>query len=165
MTVDDVVTSPAPAPRRRSLLIAVLAVAVLVAGIVVFVLGRGSASSASDDLATARRKLHTQQEFTMTARTCARQVRSAVPGLVTSGQGLLYIAGQIEAQDEALVAGVHDQQAAGISSDIGSYNAAANRVNAAGTAANGLIDAVNQQVDAFSTSFQTLPGGCAPTAA
>jgi hypothetical protein len=151
---------PVSPPRRRRIFVPIAAVVVLAFGIAVFVLGRGAASTASDDLSKAQHRLHTQQQLSNDARKCERDVRAAVPALVTSGEKLIFVAGQIVSTDAEIVAAGHDQQRAGINADIGGYNAAANRANVAAQAGNGLIATIQQQLDAFAHSNASLPSGC-----
>jgi hypothetical protein len=153
-------TPPDAGPRERPSSprwILVAGLVLLVVGIAVCVLGRLAASSASDDLATANRKLHDQQLATAAARRCASSLQSAVAPLLNTAQALVGTAGTIADQDSQIVAAARDGQAAGAQARIDDYNRSVDRGNAAAAAANAAIDTGKAQSTTLEQQASALP--------
>jgi hypothetical protein len=116
-----------------------LSLAVLIAGVVVFVLGKNSASGASDDLRAARAELTRQQGLARKASRCLTRTEKHQPTITELARNLFTTAEEIVRQDEAIVAAQRDLQAAGVAHDIDAYNNAIDRHVASIETANQLL--------------------------
>ena len=149
---------------RGSRWLTVAGIALLVVGIAVIVVGRLAASSASDDLAAANRKLHAQQQATAASSRCEATLRSAMAPAVLTAQAVVASAGTIADQDARIVAALGDEQVAGSQARIDDYNNARDRGNTAVDAANAAVDAGKSQVTTLRQQAAALPS-CAGSAA
>ena len=154
--------TPAPRPpaRRRTRLVAIAGGLLVVVGVVVFVLGRQSASDASARLGSARRHLATQQSSTRAAVGCERALRAKLPAEIAAGHSVLDSSATITVEDAALAAALRDEQAAGAQGRFDDYNAAVSRANAAAAAGNRVIDQVNQQLTTFQAANKATGVEC-----
>ncbi len=130
----------------------------LLIGIIVLVLGLLDASSASSDLSTAQRKLTDQQTATQHAQSCEQAYKAALAPVIADGNAVLSTATQIAGLDTQRVAAFHDEQAAGVASNVDNYNAAADRYNTANHARSAAIDTLNQQLNTFTQAANATPG-------
>ncbi len=141
-------------------LVGAVAAVTLVAGIVVFALGRGAASGASDKLAQAHRQLRAQQVATTRSRRCEQTLRGSIPRVVSDAQAVLGSATQLGGQDQQLVSAEHDAQAAGAQGNIDNYNNAVDRANGAVSTGNAIIATANQQKDTLTKDGEALATVC-----
>lgn len=142
--------------NRWPLVAAIGGLVVLLAGVAVFILGSGAASSASDDLSRARNELREQRAATSDAKDAQATLGAQAAKVIADGQALLATAGQLTEIDAELVAGASDQQEAGAAARIDDYNRAVERGNAAVERFNALVDTLSQQLDTFSADILQL---------
>jgi hypothetical protein len=165
-TRSDTGEAPGAAERPRGQRwVLVAGLVLLVVGVAVCVLGRLAASSASDDLATANRRLHDQRLATASARRCEASLRGAVAPLLSTANSLVSTASAIADQDAQIVAALRDGQAAGAQTRIDDYNNARDRGNAAANAANAAIATARSQSATLDQQANALPTNCPGSAA